>query len=160
MYPLPTPPAEVAQALLVVMRRGSLRAAEAMTGHTMEAISVWLQRAAQHADAWTAIVVHDLHLTTVESDAFGSFVRKKPAHLRTSTLANAGAVLSKTVTVASSLPGRIGADLIAASIAAPGNGRSTRPLPGAAMAGKAIASSSPSSIAAPSQRASGAVRDA
>jgi hypothetical protein len=33
MYGLKTPASEVAQALLVVMRRGSLRAAEEITGH-------------------------------------------------------------------------------------------------------------------------------
>src|SRR5438874_12420845 len=41
MYDLKTPAAEVAQALLVVMRRGSLRAAEEITGHTYETISTW-----------------------------------------------------------------------------------------------------------------------
>ena len=41
MYGLKTPAAEVAQALLVVMRRGSLRAAEEITGHKDETISVW-----------------------------------------------------------------------------------------------------------------------
>src|SRR5260370_958724 len=40
-----TPVAEVAQALLVVMRRGSLRAAEEITGHTYETIGAWLRRA-------------------------------------------------------------------------------------------------------------------
>ena len=38
MYRLHTPAAEVAQALLVVMRRGSLRAAEEITGHKYVAI--------------------------------------------------------------------------------------------------------------------------
>jgi len=33
MYGLKTPASQVAQALLVVMRRGSLRAAEEITGH-------------------------------------------------------------------------------------------------------------------------------
>jgi transposase-like protein len=41
MYGLKTPAAEVAQALLIVMRRGSLRAAEEITGHKYETISVW-----------------------------------------------------------------------------------------------------------------------
>src|SRR2546428_3173068 len=41
MYGLKTPAQEVAQALLVVMRRGSLRAAEEITGHKYESISVW-----------------------------------------------------------------------------------------------------------------------
>ena len=41
MYALKTPAKEVAQALLIVMRRGSLRAAEEITGHKYETISVW-----------------------------------------------------------------------------------------------------------------------
>src|ERR1700730_16550774 len=45
MYGLKTPAAEVAQALLILMRRGSLRAAEEITGHKYETISGWLKRA-------------------------------------------------------------------------------------------------------------------
>ena len=41
MYALKTPAKEVAQTLLIVMRRGSLRAAEEITGHKYETISVW-----------------------------------------------------------------------------------------------------------------------
>src|SRR5437588_12588927 len=41
MYRLKTPAAEVAHALLIVMRRGSLRAAEEITGHKDETISQW-----------------------------------------------------------------------------------------------------------------------
>src|SRR5437899_4718823 len=41
MYGLKTDASEVAQALLIVMRRGSLRAAEEITGHKYETISVW-----------------------------------------------------------------------------------------------------------------------
>jgi len=44
MYHLKTPAAEVAQALLIVMRRGSLRGAEEITGHTYETISVWREQ--------------------------------------------------------------------------------------------------------------------
>ncbi len=79
MYRLQTPVAEVAQALLIVMRRGSLRAAEAITKHKYETISVWLHRAAAHAEALTEVFVQELHLTTVEIDEFWSFVRKKTA---------------------------------------------------------------------------------
>jgi transposase-like protein len=39
MYRLHTPPEEVGRSLLVVMRRGSLRAAEEITGHKYETIS-------------------------------------------------------------------------------------------------------------------------
>jgi transposase-like protein len=77
MYRLQTPPAEVAQALLVVLRRGSLLAAQEVTGHKYETISRWLRRAAAHAEALTVALVQDLHLTEVEVDEFWSFVRHK-----------------------------------------------------------------------------------
>ena len=77
MYRLQTPVAEVARALLVVLRRGSLRAAEEITGHKYETISRWLRQAAAHAEALTEALVHDLHLTEVEVDEFWSFVHHK-----------------------------------------------------------------------------------
>jgi len=77
MYNLKTPAAEVAQALLIVMRRGSLRAAEEITGHKYETISIWRKRAATHAAALTQVLASDLHLNQVEIDEFWSFVQKK-----------------------------------------------------------------------------------
>jgi transposase-like protein len=77
MYRWRTPPAEVAQALRVVVRRGSLRAAEEITGHKYETIGRWLRRAAAHAEALTEALVHDLQLTEVEVDEFWSFVHHK-----------------------------------------------------------------------------------
>jgi hypothetical protein len=68
---------EIAQALLVVLRRGSLRAAEELTGHKYETIGHWLRLAAQHAEALTTVLVHDVHLSTVEIDEFWSFVRRR-----------------------------------------------------------------------------------
>src|SRR5205823_8540189 len=50
---LKTDVGEIARALLVVMRRGSLRAAEEITGHKYETIGEWLRRAAAHAAALT-----------------------------------------------------------------------------------------------------------
>ena len=50
MYRLHTPAAEVAQALLIVMRRGSLRAAEEITGHKYETIGERL-----HVIQWLGI---------------------------------------------------------------------------------------------------------
>ena len=44
MYRLHTSAAEVAQALLGVMRRGSLRAAEEITGHTYETIGAAMRQ--------------------------------------------------------------------------------------------------------------------
>ena len=81
---LKTPVEEVARALLVVLRRGSLRAAEEITGHKYETIGAWLRRAGDHAEVLTAALVHDLQLTEVEVDEFWSFVRRKKGTLRRS----------------------------------------------------------------------------
>jgi hypothetical protein len=89
---LRTPPAEIAQALLMVMRRGSLRGAEEVTGHNYETIGHWLELAAQHAAALTQVLVQDLHLTAVEVDEFWSFVQKKRGKPAKRMPANAGAV--------------------------------------------------------------------
>jgi transposase-like protein len=77
LYRLRTPVAEIARALLIVMRRGSLRAAEEITGHKYETIGQWLRLAAQHAEALTGVLVRDLQLSAVEIDEFWSFVRRK-----------------------------------------------------------------------------------
>src|SRR6266851_9805269 len=90
MYGLKTPAAEVAQALLIAMRRGSLRAAQEITGHKYETISVWLKRAATHAAALTQVLASDLHLNQVEIDEFWSFVQKKRAQLPSLTKGSAG----------------------------------------------------------------------
>ena len=99
-----TPAAEVAQALLLVMRRGSLRAAEEITGHKYETISVWLKRAAAHAEAITQVLATDLHLSQVEIDEFWSFVQKKRGTLASLTRENAGDAWCKTGPVASWSP--------------------------------------------------------
>ncbi len=104
MYDLKTPAAEVAQALLVVMRRGSLRAAEEITGHTYETISVWLKRAAAHAEAMTQALASDLHLSQVEIDEFWSFVQKKRAQLASRTRETALDAWGRIGTVASWSP--------------------------------------------------------
>jgi len=106
MYRLKTPAAEVAQALLIVMRRGSLRGAEEITGHKYETISVWLKRAATHAEAITQVLANDLHLNQVEIDEFWSFVQKKTALGGSRTKENAGDAWSRIGTVASSSPAR------------------------------------------------------
>jgi transposase-like protein len=81
--------AEVARALLAVLRRGSLRAAEEQTGHKDETIGAWLRRAGEHAERLTAVLVEELPLSDVAVDEFWSFVRKKGARGR--TRASAGA---------------------------------------------------------------------
>ena len=79
LYRLRTPPEEIAKALLLVRRRGSRRAAEAVTGHTYETISQWRHLAAGHAAALTQVLVHDLQRSTLEVDEFWSFVSRRTA---------------------------------------------------------------------------------
>src|SRR6266702_2982584 len=104
MYGLKTPAAEVAQALLILMRRGSLRAAEEITGHKYETISAWLKRAATHAAAITQVLASDLHLSQVEIDEFWSFVQKKKGQMASRTKENAGDAWCRIGTVASWSP--------------------------------------------------------
>jgi transposase-like protein len=89
---------EIARTLVVVLPRGSLRAAEAVTGHKYETISGWVRRAGAHAEALTEVLVRDLHLSAVEVDEFWSFVRTKggAARTRRRSRANAGAALPQT----------------------------------------------------------------
>ena len=101
MYGLKTEASEVAQALLIVMRRGSLRAAEEITGHKYETISAWLKRTATHAEAITQVLANDLHLSQVEIDEFWSFVQKKKEQLSSPTRENVGDASCRTGTVAS-----------------------------------------------------------
>jgi hypothetical protein len=55
MYRLRTPPQEVGRASSGEMRRGSLRAAEEITGHKKyETIGRWLRLAAEHAEVLSA----------------------------------------------------------------------------------------------------------
>ncbi|MGI9180357.1 MAG: transposase [Longimicrobiaceae bacterium] len=90
LYGLHTPAAEIARTLLLVLRRGSLRAAEEISGHKYETIGTWLRRAAAHAEAITEVLVRELHLSEVEVDAFWSFVKKSAAALQQKTPPRAG----------------------------------------------------------------------
>lgn len=74
MYGLHTPVEEVARTLKILMRRGSLRGAEEISGHKWETIREWVLRAHAHAEALTESLVKDLELDEVEVDAFWSFV--------------------------------------------------------------------------------------
>lgn len=108
MYGLKTPAEEVAQALLIVMRRGSLRATEEITGHKYETISVWLKRAASQAEALNKILATDLHVTQVGIDEFWPFVQKKTAPRGKPRSESAGDVWSKTGRAALSSPPPVG----------------------------------------------------
>jgi hypothetical protein len=77
LFRLRTPLPEIVRSILIVLRRGSLRAAEEQTGHNYETISTWIQRIGEHADAVTEVLVRDLELSAVELDEFWSFVGEK-----------------------------------------------------------------------------------
>jgi transposase-like protein len=77
LFHLHTPLPEIVRAILVVLRRGSLRAAEEQTGHNYETIATWIRRIGTHAEAVTEVLVRDLELSKVELDEFWSFVGKK-----------------------------------------------------------------------------------
>jgi transposase-like protein len=77
LFHLHTPLPEIVRAIMVVLRRGSLRAAEEQTGHNYETIATWIRRLGDHADAVTHVLVHDLELSAVEIDEFWSFVGRK-----------------------------------------------------------------------------------
>jgi len=79
MYGLKTPAEEVVRALLILMRRGSLRGAEEITGHKYETIGGWLRRAAAHAEALTEVLANDLHLSEWKLMSNAAFVQKKTA---------------------------------------------------------------------------------
>jgi len=79
LFHLHTPLPEIVRAILVVLRRGSLRAAEEQTGHNYETIGEWIRRIGDHAEAVSDVLVHDLELSEVEIDEFWSFVGKKGA---------------------------------------------------------------------------------
>jgi len=83
MYRLRNTPTKVARTLMVVMRKGSLSAAEEITGQKYETIGRWLRAAAKQAEQITNALVHDLHLTAVEVDAFWSFVKKSVVKIKT-----------------------------------------------------------------------------
>src|SRR6266571_5340474 len=76
LFQLHTPLAEIVRAILIVLRRGSLRAAEEQTGHNYETIAEWIRRIGARADAVTDVLVHDVELSEVELDEFWSFVGK------------------------------------------------------------------------------------
>lgn len=74
LYRARTEVQEIAQALLIIMRRGSLSAAEEITGHKRETVRDWLLKANEQAEAITGVLVKELELDEVEVDAFWSFV--------------------------------------------------------------------------------------
>jgi hypothetical protein len=77
LFRLHTPVPEIVRSILVVLRRGSLRAAEEQTGHNYETIAEWIRRIGAHAEAVTEVLVRDLVLSEVEVDEFWSFVGEK-----------------------------------------------------------------------------------
>ena len=93
MFRLRNTPAEIARTLMVVMSKGSLSATEEITGHKYETIGRWLGFAARQAEQITNALVHDLQLTTVEVDAFWSFVKKGVVKLKSRSTRRKGWVI-------------------------------------------------------------------
>jgi transposase-like protein len=77
LYHLHTPLPEIVRAILIVLRRGSLRAAEEQTGHNYDTIAVWIRRLGAHAEAVTELLARELGLSEVEIDELWSFVGRK-----------------------------------------------------------------------------------
>jgi transposase-like protein len=90
MFGLHTPIGEVSNTLLILMRRGSLSAAEEISGHKWETIKTWLLRVSEHAEAMTEVLVKDLELGEVEVDAFWSFVGNAVQALQTGQVRHKG----------------------------------------------------------------------
>jgi hypothetical protein len=77
LFHLHTPLPEIVRTIRIVMARGSLRAAEELTGHNYDTVSVGIKRLGARAAAVTDLLVRDLALSEVEVDEFWSFVGKK-----------------------------------------------------------------------------------
>lgn len=77
LFLLPTPLSEIVRSIRVVVRRGSLRAAEEQTGHNYETIATWIKRIGDHVEAVSEVLVRDLGLSEVEIDEGWSFVGKR-----------------------------------------------------------------------------------
>jgi transposase-like protein len=77
LFHLHTPLAEIVRAIRIVLRRGSLRAAEEQSGHCYETIAEWIRRLGDHSEVVTEALVHHVELSQVELDEFWSFVGKK-----------------------------------------------------------------------------------
>ena len=77
VFHLHTPLPEIVRSVMIVLRRGSLRAAEEQTGHNYETIAEWIRRLGNHAEAVSEVLAHDLALSEVEIDEFWSFVGNK-----------------------------------------------------------------------------------
>lgn len=103
LYDLKTPVNEIAYALLMVMRRGSLRGAEDATGHKYETIGKWLRLAADHAEAITASLAADVQVEQV----FWSFVLKKTHQMSKRTPGTDGDVSFRIGRADSSWPRRM-----------------------------------------------------
>jgi transposase-like protein len=82
LFHLHTPLPEIVRTIRIVMARGSLRAAEELTGHNYDTIAVWLRRLGAHAAAVTEVLAHGLQLSEVEIDEFWSFVGQKGGSAR------------------------------------------------------------------------------
>ena len=70
------PRATILEALSLLVERNSLRAVARLTHHSPNRVLHWLDLAAQHGASVSVALVRDLHLTQVQIDELGTFVKK------------------------------------------------------------------------------------
>lgn len=75
-YGIKTDREKILQALKMVVERGSIRGAARAIGVDKDTIVEWVKKAAQHADAFSEYMIHDLHMSTVELDELWTTIKK------------------------------------------------------------------------------------
>ncbi len=72
---------KVAQALKMVVERGSIRGAARAVGVDKDTIVDWIKKASLHSEAFAEYMLHDLRMTAVELDELWTTVKKNKSIL-------------------------------------------------------------------------------
>ena len=81
-FGLRTPIAKVVKVLLCLTRGMGVNNTCRQEQVTADSILVWIEKAAQHTNEFTAYMQQEMHLDQVQIDEFWSFIRKKRKILR------------------------------------------------------------------------------
>lgn len=81
-FGLRTPIEKVVKVLLCLTRGMGVNNTCRQEEVTADSILVWIEKAAQHANAFTVYMQQEMHLEQVQIDEFWSFIRKKRKILR------------------------------------------------------------------------------
>lgn len=81
-FGLRTPIEKVVKVLLCLTRGMGVNNTCRQEEVTADSILVWIEKAAQHANEFTAYMQQEMHLEQVQIDEFWSFIRKKRKILR------------------------------------------------------------------------------